>query len=107
MSCRRRCAMPAASMSLRCPEGGVKEAAKPFRLSSSPRLQAPGRWAFGERPFEASMDIEAIRPHLSAAIREISLPNLPNHYSGKVRENYDLPDGRRVLVATDRISAFD
>jgi phosphoribosylaminoimidazole-succinocarboxamide synthase len=39
-------------------------------------------------------------PH--AAIAE-----LPNHYSGKVRENYDLPDGRRILIATDRISAFD
>ena len=28
-------------------------------------------------------------------------------YQGKVRDNYLLPDGRRVLVATDRISAFD
>ncbi|HZP79186.1 MAG TPA: phosphoribosylaminoimidazolesuccinocarboxamide synthase [Pseudolabrys sp.] len=36
-----------------------------------------------------------------------AIPELPNHYSGKVRENYDLPDGRRILVATDRISAFD
>lgn len=33
--------------------------------------------------------------------------DLPGHSSGKVRENYDLPDGRRVLVATDRLSAFD
>ncbi len=32
---------------------------------------------------------------------------LPNHYRGKVRENYDLPDGRRILIATDRLSAFD
>ena len=32
---------------------------------------------------------------------------LPNRSSGKVRESYDLPDGRRVLVATDRLSAFD
>jgi phosphoribosylaminoimidazole-succinocarboxamide synthase len=39
-------------------------------------------------------------------LAEISLP-LPNHSSGKVRENYDLPDGRRVLIATDRLSAFD
>jgi phosphoribosylaminoimidazole-succinocarboxamide synthase len=28
-------------------------------------------------------------------------------YSGKVRDRYDLPDGRIALVATDRISAFD
>ena len=32
---------------------------------------------------------------------------LPNHYQGKVRDNYDLPDGRRVIVASDRLSAFD
>ena len=32
---------------------------------------------------------------------------LPNRSSGKVRENFDLPDGRRILVATDRLSAFD
>jgi len=24
-----------------------------------------------------------------------------------VRDNYDLPDGRRIIVASDRISAFD
>ena len=36
-----------------------------------------------------------------------TIPGLPGHYSGKVRENYDLPDGRRILVATDRLSAFD
>lgn len=39
-------------------------------------------------------------------LADIDLP-LPNHTSGKVRENYDLPDGRRVIVATDRLSAFD
>lgn len=35
------------------------------------------------------------------------IPELPNYYRGKVRENYDLPDGRRIIIATDRISAFD
>jgi phosphoribosylaminoimidazole-succinocarboxamide synthase len=35
------------------------------------------------------------------------IPELPNRYKGKVRENYDLPDGNRVIIATDRISAFD
>jgi phosphoribosylaminoimidazole-succinocarboxamide synthase len=35
------------------------------------------------------------------------IPELPNHYSGKVRENYDLSDGRRIIIATDRLSAFD
>ncbi|WP_198670781.1 phosphoribosylaminoimidazolesuccinocarboxamide synthase [Oceanicella sp. SM1341] len=35
------------------------------------------------------------------------IPELPGRYNGKVRENYDLPDGRRIIIATDRISAFD
>jgi phosphoribosylaminoimidazole-succinocarboxamide synthase len=40
-------------------------------------------------------------------LADIDLPNLPNHYRGKVRDNYDLPDGRRVIIASDRLSAFD
>jgi phosphoribosylaminoimidazole-succinocarboxamide synthase len=35
------------------------------------------------------------------------IPELPNAYRGKVRENYDLPDGSRIIIATDRLSAFD
>mgnify|MGYP001293293765 CR=1 FL=1 len=35
------------------------------------------------------------------------IPELPNRYKGKVRENYDLPDGSRIIIATDRLSAFD
>jgi phosphoribosylaminoimidazole-succinocarboxamide synthase len=34
-------------------------------------------------------------------------PQLPGLYRGKVRDNYDLPDGRRILVTSDRLSAFD
>ncbi len=33
--------------------------------------------------------------------------DLPDHLSGKVRESWRLPDHRRLLVTTDRISAFD
>ena len=40
-------------------------------------------------------------------LADATLPELPNHYRGKVRDNYDLRDGRRILVATDRLSAFD
>jgi len=40
-------------------------------------------------------------------LTDATLPELPNHYRGKVRDNYDLADGRRILVATDRLSAFD
>jgi phosphoribosylaminoimidazole-succinocarboxamide synthase len=38
---------------------------------------------------------------------DATIPELPRHYRGKVRDNYDLPDGRRIIIATDRISAFD
>jgi phosphoribosylaminoimidazole-succinocarboxamide synthase len=34
-------------------------------------------------------------------------PALGKKYEGKVRDNYSLPDGRRIIVVTDRISAFD
>ena len=33
--------------------------------------------------------------------------DLPDHRSGKVRESWRLPEGRRLIVTTDRISAFD
>ncbi|MFY8142800.1 MAG: phosphoribosylaminoimidazolesuccinocarboxamide synthase [Caulobacter sp.] len=46
-------------------------------------------------------------PSAPNALAEVVLPGLPNHYRGKVRDNYDLPDGRRVIVASDRLSAFD
>jgi len=32
---------------------------------------------------------------------------LGNRYEGKVRDNYSTKDGRRIIVVTDRISAFD
>ena len=35
------------------------------------------------------------------------IPELPNPYHGKVRDNYDLPDGRRLIISSDRLSAFD
>jgi phosphoribosylaminoimidazole-succinocarboxamide synthase len=38
---------------------------------------------------------------------DVDIPELPRHYRGKVRDNYDLPDGRRLIVASDRLSAFD
>jgi len=44
---------------------------------------------------------------LDRVLSEAFIPELPNYYKGKVRENYDLPDGSRIIIATDRISAFD
>jgi phosphoribosylaminoimidazole-succinocarboxamide synthase len=40
-------------------------------------------------------------------LADATIPELPNAYHGKVRDNYDLADGRRVIIATDRLSAFD
>ncbi|MDX9999387.1 MAG: phosphoribosylaminoimidazolesuccinocarboxamide synthase [Phenylobacterium sp.] len=40
-------------------------------------------------------------------LREAIDPCLPGLHRGKVRDSYDLPDGRRILVTSDRLSAFD
>jgi len=43
---------------------------------------------------------------IPAALDDTNL-SLPNKTSGKVRDWYDLPDGKRLIVTTDRLSAFD
>lgn len=48
------------------------------------------------------MDID-----LTRLLPEAVIPGLPGLHRGKVRDSYDLPDGTRLLVATDRLSAFD
>jgi phosphoribosylaminoimidazole-succinocarboxamide synthase len=53
------------------------------------------------------LDREALAAHLHNILAEATIPELPHHYRGKVRDNYDLPDGRRIIIATDRLSAFD
>lgn len=40
-------------------------------------------------------------------LTDAEFPDLPNFQRGKVRDSYDLEDGRRVMIATDRQSAFD
>jgi phosphoribosylaminoimidazole-succinocarboxamide synthase len=35
------------------------------------------------------------------------IPELPNPYFGKVRDCYDLENNTRILITTDRLSAFD
>lgn len=44
---------------------------------------------------------------LSRTLPHARIPELPNPYFGKVRDCYDLPDDRRILIASDRLSAFD
>ncbi|MBN4096441.1 phosphoribosylaminoimidazolesuccinocarboxamide synthase [Methylobacterium sp. OT2] len=53
------------------------------------------------------MNTADLAPHAHQVLRDATLPELPRHYRGKVRDNYDLPDGRRILITSDRISAFD
>jgi phosphoribosylaminoimidazole-succinocarboxamide synthase len=53
------------------------------------------------------MDLTQLRASAHQVLRDATIPELPHHYRGKVRDNYDLPDGRRVIIATDRLSAFD
>jgi phosphoribosylaminoimidazole-succinocarboxamide synthase len=53
------------------------------------------------------LDREALAAHLGDVLSDATIPELPNHYRGKVRDNYDLADGRRIIIATDRLSAFD
>lgn len=40
-------------------------------------------------------------------IYAVDIPEFGEPYRGKVADNWDLPDGRRVIVRTDRKSAFD
>lgn len=44
---------------------------------------------------------------LSRTLPHARIPELPSPYFGKVRDCYDLPDDTRLLISSDRISAFD
>src|SRR5262249_27144638 len=48
-----------------------------------------------------------LAPYAHYTLSDAVIPELPGYYRGKVRENYDLRNGARILVATDRVSAFD
>ncbi len=49
---------------------------------------------------------EKLAELLPQALAETNLP-LSNKQSGKVRDWYNLPNGQRLIVTTDRLSAFD
>lgn len=51
--------------------------------------------------------LSALAPYAHYTLPEAVIAELPAYYRGKVRDNYDLADGSRILVASDRISAFD
>ncbi|MEY4578434.1 MAG: hypothetical protein RL701_3137 [Pseudomonadota bacterium] len=53
------------------------------------------------------MDLATLRDGLSLTLDSTALDFLGHKYQGKVRDNYTTNDGRRFIVVTDRISAFD
>jgi phosphoribosylaminoimidazole-succinocarboxamide synthase len=53
------------------------------------------------------IDKETLAAALKRTLEHTHLPALGTKYEGKVRDNYTTADGRRFIVVTDRISAFD
>ena len=47
-----------------------------------------------------------IRPAIPHALEEVALPGLQT-VRGQVRDNYEMRDGRRILIATDRFNVFN
>jgi phosphoribosylaminoimidazole-succinocarboxamide synthase len=54
-----------------------------------------------------SVTAETIRAALDFPLLGTDFKGLGKKYEGKVRDNYTTPDHERVIVVTDRISAFD
>ncbi len=54
-----------------------------------------------------ALDIDnIIKTQLNSTLKETNFSNLGKLYRGKVRDNY-IKEGIRIIVATDRLSAFD
>ncbi len=53
------------------------------------------------------IDNDTIRSQIGNVLTDATIAELPNHYKGKVRDTYALDDGRMIIIATDRQSAFD
>ena len=53
------------------------------------------------------IDKKLIKSQIKNVLVDATIPELPKHYKGKVRDTYMLDDKRMVIVATDRQSAFD
>jgi phosphoribosylaminoimidazole-succinocarboxamide synthase len=53
------------------------------------------------------VDPATLRAALPRCLDATNFTTLGAKYEGKVRDNYSTPDGRRYIVVTDRISAFD
>ncbi|HMF33353.1 MAG TPA: phosphoribosylaminoimidazolesuccinocarboxamide synthase [Candidatus Lokiarchaeia archaeon] len=53
------------------------------------------------------MDEALIRSQLNNTLVETDFPELGSLYRGKVRDNYTTASGLRIIIASDRLSAFD
>src|SRR3990172_1447751 len=61
---------------------------------------------FGTMFRMAAIELQTLFDLLHQAFAQSDLP-LPGRQAGKVRDSYPLPGGRRLVVTTDRLSAFD
>ena len=52
-------------------------------------------------------DRDTLYKGLSLTLEKTDFDGLGKKYQGKVRDNYSTPDGKRIIITTDRISAFD
>src|SRR5262249_36370180 len=50
---------------------------------------------------------DVIRAQLPRTLGDADLGPIGTRYAGKVRDNYTTADGKRIIVVTDRLSAFD
>lgn len=50
---------------------------------------------------------EKLKPYLNNCLTKTDFKNLGKLYCGKVRDNYSLGDDQRVIISTDRQSAFE
>jgi phosphoribosylaminoimidazole-succinocarboxamide synthase len=71
-----------------------------------PTLTPKGRTHIGSLALP-TLDAATLKRALPHPLERTDFEGLGVRYEGKVRDNYSRPDGRRVIVATDRISAFD
>src|SRR5579871_3679451 len=53
------------------------------------------------------IDDETLKAQLDKTLEGTRFEGLGERYEGKVRDNYSAPNGKRFIVVTDRISAFD
>jgi len=53
------------------------------------------------------LDLNTLKEKIPHALESLDISWPYDHRSGKVRELYTLPGARRVLITTDRLSAFD